>query len=72
VLSVFPNPSNGLFNIFGVDDSDTESYTLMNSVGQTVSIKVQNDGQVDMSVYPSGVYYLRVSSSGHVIKLVKE
>jgi hypothetical protein len=72
VLSVFPNPSNGLFNIFGVDDSDTESYTLMNSVGQAVSIKVQNDGQVDMSVYPSGVYYLRVSSSGHVIKLVKE
>lgn len=72
VLSVFPNPSKGVFNVFGAENTDKEDFIFMNSVGQTVPIKVQNNRQIDFSVYPSGVYYLRVSSSGQVIRLVKE
>ncbi len=71
-VSIFPNPSNGIFTITGIEDSEEETFTLINTVGQTLSINVQNDGQLDMSSYPSGVYYLRVASSGQVMKLVKE
>ncbi len=72
MVSVFPNPSNGIFTITGIEDTEDETFTLINTVGQTLSITVQNDGQLDMSAYPSGVYYLRVASSGQVMKLVKE
>ena len=61
VASVFPNPSNGIFTIMGIEDTEDETFTLINSIGQTLSINVQNDGQMDMSGYPSGVYYLRVA-----------
>lgn len=71
-VRIFPNPSNGFFNILGLEDTDTKAFTLINSFGQTVDIQVQNDGQVDMLAYPTGVYYLRVESSGQVIRLVKE
>ncbi len=72
VVSVFPNPSKGVFTITGIEDSEDETFTLINSIGQTLSINVQNNGQLDMSAFPSGVYYLRVASSGQVMKLVKE
>ena len=72
VASVFPNPSTGIFTITGIEDTEDETFTLINSIGQTLSINVQNNGQVDMSAYPSSVYYLRVASNGQVMKLVKE
>jgi hypothetical protein len=70
--SVFPNPSNGVFSIVGAEDIEEEQFTLINSIGQTIVIAGQNDQQLDLSAYPSGVYYLRVASSGQVMKLVKE
>ena len=72
VASVFPNPSTGIFTITGIEDTEDETFTLINSIGQTLSINVQNNGQMDMSAFPSGVYYLRVASNGQVMKLVKE
>ena len=72
VMSVFPNPSKGIFTITGIKNLEDETFTLINNVGQTLSINVQNDGQMDMSAFPSGVYYLRVASNGQVMKLVKE
>ena len=73
-VAVFPNPSNGIFTITGLKDTEGKTFVLMNSVGQTTSIKVQNNGQVDMSAYPSGVYYLHIgsTSSKQIIKLLKE
>jgi hypothetical protein len=72
VLSIFPNPSNGLFTITGLEDINNDDLTVINSIGQTLFIALQNDNQLDLSAYPSGVYYLRVASSGQVMKLVKE
>jgi hypothetical protein len=71
-VSIFPNPSNGVFSIVGVEELEDEQFTLINSIGQTLSISVQNDHQLDLSAYPLGVYYLRVASSGQVVRLVKE
>lgn len=71
-VSVFPNPSNGIFTITGLDSFEEEEFRLLNSIGQKVSVTIQHNGQLDLSASPSGVYYLRVTSNGNVIKLVKD
>jgi hypothetical protein len=71
-VSVYPNPSNGVFSIVGAEDIEDEQFTLINNIGQTIVIAVQNDNQLDLSAYPSGVYYLRIASSGQVVKLIHQ
>jgi hypothetical protein len=71
-IGVFPNPSRGVFTLTGVKNMEDETFTIVNSVGQTLPIVIQNNRQFDMSPFPSGIYYLRIASSGQVIKLVME
>ena len=59
-VSVFPNPSNGIFTISGLSDEEEEPITLMNSVGQIIAVAVQPNGQLDLSAYPSGIYYIDI------------
>jgi hypothetical protein len=56
----------------GLEDIEDEQISIVNSIGQNIAITVQNDGQMDLSAYPSGVYYLRIASSGQVVKVVLE
>jgi hypothetical protein len=72
VIGISPNPSAAIFTLTGVKDIEDETFTIMNSVGQTLPLVVQGNGQFDMSSFPPGIYYLRISSSGQVMKLVKE
>ena len=72
VVDVFPNPSRGIFTVTGVKNIEDETFTIVNSVGQTLPIVIQNNGQFDMSPFPTGVYFLRIASNGQVIKLVME
>jgi hypothetical protein len=71
-VSVFPNPSNGVFTLSGLENIEDEQISIVNSIGQNIAISVQNDGQMDLSAYPSGVYYLRIASSGQVVKLIHQ
>jgi hypothetical protein len=72
VVLVFPNPSNGVFTLSGLENIEDEQISIVNSIGQNIAITIQNDGQMDLSAYPSGVYYLRIASSGQVVKVVLE
>jgi hypothetical protein len=73
VVGISPNPSTGgIFTLTGIKNIEDETFTIMNSVGQTLPIVIQNNGQFDLSPFPPGIYYLRVASSGQVTKLVKE
>jgi hypothetical protein len=56
----------------GLENIEDEQISIVNSIGQNIAIPVQNDGQMDLSAYPSGVYYLRIASSGQVVKVVLE
>jgi hypothetical protein len=71
-VSVFPNPSNGVFTLSGLENIEDEQISIVNSIGQNIAITIQNDGQMDLSAYPSGVYYLRIASSGQVVKLIHQ
>ena len=56
---VYPNPSNGVFNVQGQDVRKVE---VFNAFGQVVvSEEISNDNlQIDLSRYADGCYMLRV------------
>ena len=75
-LTVYPNPSNGLFTISAMSGSDL-SYMITDMHGRVVYTLQTNNTvfTIDLSSQTSGVYYLRVSdlSGRHLMKkLIKE
>jgi len=65
-LQVYPNPSNGLFTIQGVNENIT--IRVINAFGDEVF--GQNFGlpaQVDISNQPKGVYFVKIETSNGVI-----
>lgn len=72
LAGVFPNRGRGIFTLTGVKNIEDETFTIVNSVGQTLPVNIQNNGQFDMSSFPPGIYYLRIASSRQVMKLLKE
>jgi len=64
-LSIFPNPSNGVFNLNGLDQST--NYTVHNAAGQ--EILRANASTLDLNEFNSGIYFLHYGSTCY--KLVK-
>ncbi len=68
LISVYPNPSNGIFNI---DEADGTCFSLIDVFGSKSSITVYQK-QLDLSEVPAGIYYLkRIDVSTKVYRLVK-
>jgi PKD repeat protein len=73
-LNVFPNPSNGLFNVqFNSTDASTK-LTVLNLLGEVILKKelVQTangnyDTQIDLSNYPNGIYLINISTENQNI-----
>lgn len=65
VLSIFPNPSNGLLNINGLDPQSTSSIMLYDSMGKIVKVIEVFDKniQLDISDLTEGMYLIRVLNS---------
>jgi len=60
-LSVYPNPSNGLFRIKGL--SETFTYMVSDLRGQIISSgKISNEEEIDLTMYSNGMYLLRITS----------
>lgn len=57
LLTVFPNPSNGVVTILGVPAGIVEVY---DTCGKRVTfVPIGNDRQIDLSILPKGLYMLR-------------
>lgn len=66
-LQVYPNPSNGVFTVNGVEHFKVEVYTLM---GENI-YSTENNHQIDISHFAKGIYTLRVTTeNGHYIQKV--
>ena len=67
-LSIYPNPSSGLFNIqFNSDEGDVE-LLVINLLGNKVfstslNTKEQNNFRLDLSNYPQGIYNLTLKTT---------
>ncbi len=74
-FSVYPNPSNGEFNISLEGDAKTVAIAVKNVVGQTIINKTVNVAgntteTISLSDYSKGVYFLTVD--GETTKLIVE
>jgi len=69
-ISIFPNPSPGIFNIQGPDSyrSDVEtSISIFNAFGEEVYINELNlPARVDLSTQPGGIYFVRIETGNNV------
>ena len=60
-IEVFPNPSTGIFNIFGLDRiAEYGLYDLFGNLLQ--SGKISPNGEINLSQRVEGVYYLRINT----------
>ena len=72
---IFPNPTNGRFNI-NLTDRSIEGLDIYNQSGQKVMAlrknQVQTNMEVDMTRYPRGIYLIRINdgSKTEVKKLI--
>jgi hypothetical protein len=63
--TVFPNPSNGIYNISISKIADAVSYDVLNAIGTVVQKnKITNTKifKIDISNMPSGLYLLRINN----------
>jgi hypothetical protein len=63
LLSIYPNPSNGLFFVFGLSKSDSISITLINVNGVVItqdSFIKNGCATIDLSLQPDGIYYVKI------------
>ncbi len=75
-LSIFPNPSNGIFNIKLSDAKNNAAVTITDVAGKQLISKVFNvdaglvDDELNMSGYAKGVYYATFIN-GDSVKTIK-
>ncbi len=76
-IEVYPNPSNGTYNLSLPQDLDVHSLTITNTAGQQVwQLDTMADwsNTIDLTAAPSGLYWLSIRlSAGQLVtrKLVK-
>ena len=67
-ISVFPNPSNGVFSIENSLTNDNINYTVTNILGSTVSAgKFTNSKNIDLSSQSKGIYFITFENKGNKI-----
>jgi len=75
-FNVFPNPSNGIFNInLSSNEANNVNLSVKNVVGQTVLTETVNvsgntNHQISLTDYSKGIYFLTVGSE--TVKLIVE
>ena len=65
-LRVFPNPSQGIFNIGLSNDQVIQSFHVTDMLGRTIINEVDFIGAVDLSTFARGSYILYVQTSSNV------
>jgi hypothetical protein len=70
---ISPNPSNGIYKL-EVSKQEAYNLTIYNSLGQII-LNEESPHFIDISGYPSGLYFLEISTSkrnSYVRKLIKQ
>jgi Secretion system C-terminal sorting domain len=73
-LSLFPNPSTGIFQLSETDFDPKSIVLLLDSKGRTIFTKLLADGLFDISDKPAGIYFLKVQNAGNIriARFIKE
>ena len=76
-ISIYPNPSNGQFNVTVSSLQKSSSIEIYNSIGELVySQKVINEqNTIELTNEANGLYFVKVMSDGKIVgtkKIIKE
>ena len=74
LISVYPNPNNGIFNIALPTVKDEVQVTIYNLSGQQIkNLTLKDKGIIDISKQPNGIYFVKVIHQHQVItqKIIK-
>ncbi len=69
-LSVYPNPSTGIYNVTSVVKAEIEIYNSLGSKVYNGKIE-QGRNTLNLTEQPSGIYYLRIKDSRSNFKIIK-
>jgi len=70
-LSIYPNPSTGIFNIAVSGMDNNIDYVIMNAQGQQViEGKLLNSQEIDLTAQPKGVYFIKFTGN-NVLRIEK-
>jgi hypothetical protein len=61
-IQVYPNPVNELLTIIVTENADIQSLVLLNDKGQLIRQFEQIPTQLDMSLLPQGIYFLKINN----------
>jgi|21_taG_2_1085346.scaffolds.fasta_scaffold02376_4 hypothetical protein len=66
-ITIFPNPSNGLFTIKTQDhENQTINLLVINTLGKVIDeISFTNKAELNLTEQAKGIYYLRLSTDNH-------
>ena len=72
-FKVYPNPTNNIFNVFLSNPSANFTLSIYSSLGQKL-IELYNSTSIDISNFPTGIYFLTVNYDDKIqtTKIVKE
>lgn len=75
-INLYPNPATSVINIAITNGDLPDSYTVYNSLGQTVTtVKVSSSAQlaINTSVYSNGVYFVKIDkgTQSKTLKFIK-
>lgn len=60
-IQLVPNPANDSFNLIGIDENSLVS--VVDLCGNAINLIRNSIGAIDCSIWPNGVYLVRVSNS---------
>jgi len=72
-LSIYPNPTNGVINIEGLDTEVSSTISIFNSIGKMVLSQQVNSEieRLDMNDLPKGLYIIQVQNKDGLVSSYK-
>jgi len=74
LVSIYPNPSTGIYNI-NIPKGLKLELTILNSIGATIiSNSIESNSMIDLSAYSNGLYFLQLKENQNTktFKLIKQ
>lgn len=62
-FKIYPNPSEGIFNLVAAGDLKLSQIEIYNAIGEKIkplAAGMNNNYRIDLSGYPSGIYFIKI------------
>lgn len=75
-IKIYPNPTNGIFEVRLISVNDKAQIEIYNAIGQLITMEpvLSEVTGINLKNYSNGVYYVKVKNAGyeHTVKVIKQ